>query len=509
MNALAPVPHLPAQAGQGDDRPVAVVDIGSNSVRLVVYDRISRTPVVRFNEKVMCALGKGLERTGQLSPAGVQSAIRTLARFGQLARAMRVAALDVCATEASRSASNGQEFIRQAQEAVGVPISILSGQEEAYFTALGVRAGFHRPEGLVVDLGGGSLEFARIHAGRPGESISLPLGTLRIGDRFAGDMAAARRHVDAMLHGIAAFLEDTVGEDLFIVGGGWRAIARVRLAMQSGPLRVLHGFAMPRSEAQAFARELSRYDAAAMADLPGVPKRRVETFSQALVLFERVVRATRPRQAVFSAFGLREGRLIRHLADAEIDQDPLLVEAVEVGRTWNRDPAMGEALVRWTDSLFPNEELHDRRLREAACHLADIGWRDHPDARAHMILMALSQMPLLALDHAERARLAYALYIRQDGPPGDPTLASLLSLVSPSERIWAERLGRALTLGFRLSGAVAEILNRAYVRQDRKTLILGLPADGSMPFGDVVDQRLRALARAMGVAKTEVVEGGS
>ncbi len=506
MNSFAPPLHAAPCPPAG--LPVAVVDIGSNSVRLVVYDRIARSPLVRFNEKVMCGLGRGIERTGRLHEAGMESAIQTLARFARLAKAMRAGRLDVCATEAARSASNGSAFIRRAEAVLGVPVTILSGEEEAFFTALGVRAGFHRPDGLVGDLGGGSLEFARIADGRPGTSLSLPLGTLRLGDRFAGDLAAARRHVDRMLHGIAGFLEQTAGSDLYIVGGGWRAIARVRLAMLNAPLRVLHGFAMTRAEAQDFARQLGRYDPSALADLPGVPRRRVDTFAQALVLFERVVRAARPRRVVFSAFGVREGRLIRHLPDAAIDQDPLLVEAEEIGRTWNRDPAMGEALIRWTDQLFEQEEPADRRLRHAACHLADIAWRDHPDARARMVLLELTQMPLLALDHAERARLAFALFTRYDGTPQDAMLTPLLTLVGNRERAWAERLGRALTLGFRLSGAVAEILDRAQLAQERHSLVLGLPEDGSMPFGDVVDQRLKALARAMGVAKTQVVEGG-
>ncbi|HEX2528438.1 MAG TPA: Ppx/GppA family phosphatase [Geminicoccus sp.] len=485
-----------------------MVDVGSNSVRLVVYDGISRSPVVRFNEKVMCALGKGIERTGRLNEAGVESAVRTLTRFGRLVQGMGVEQLDVCATEASRSATNGQDFIRRAESVLGVPITILTGDEEAYYTALGVRAGFHRPDGLVADLGGGSLEFARIAHGRPGAGVSLPLGTLRLGDKFSGDLGSARKHVDAMLEGIDTFLAPTIGKDLFIVGGGWRAIARVRLAMQNAPLRVLHGYSMPRTEAQQFAKELGRYDPSTLADVPGVPKRRVDTFAQALVLFERVVKATKPRRVVFSAFGVREGRLIRHLSEAEIDQDPLLVAANGIGRAWNRDPGMGEALIRWTDRLFVHEEPEDRRLRHAACHLADIAWRDHPDSRAHMSLMGLSQMPLLALDHAERARLAFTLFTRYDGTVDDPVLTPLLALVGPRERMLAERLGRAMTLGFRLSGAVASILDHAYVIQERHTLVLGLPPGGEAPFGDVVDQRMRALARSMGVAQTHVIEGG-
>ena len=508
MNSLAPDPHA-TPPGASREQPVAVVDVGSNSVRLVVYDRIARSPVVRFNEKVMCALGKGIERTGRLNEAGVESAVRTLTRFGRLAQGMGVGSVDVCATEASRSATNGQDFIRRAETVLGMPITILSGDEEAYFTALGVRAGFHRPDGLVADLGGGSLEFARIAHGRPGEAVSLPLGTLRLGDRFAGDMPAARKHVDAVLQGIDKFLEPTTGKDLFIVGGGWRAIARVHLAMQNAPLRVLHGYTMLRAEAQQFARELGRYDPPTLADVPGVPKRRVDTFAQALVLFDRVVRATKPRRVVFSAFGVREGRLIRHLPDEEIDRDPLLVEASEIGRTWNRDPGMGEALIRWTDRLFHHEDADDRRLRHAACHLADTAWRDHPDSRAQMALMELSQMPLLAVDHGERARLAFTLFTRYDGETDDPALGPLLTLIGPRERIWAERLGRALTLGFRLSGAVASILDHAYVVQERNTLVLGLPPGGEAPFGDVVEQRLRALARSMGVGLTHVIEGRS
>ena len=494
--------HAP---GHDAARSVAVVDIGSNSIRLVIYDGIGRTPAVRFNEKVMCALGRGLERTGMLSEQGIASALATLKRFGKLTTAMGIGTLDVCATEASRSASNGPAFIAQAEEALGVPIDILSGAQEAYYTALGVCGGFHLPDGIVGDLGGGSLEFARLQRGRPGPNVSLPLGTLRLGDRFKTDLAPARRYIDQKLAEIEPQLAPATGRDFYIVGGGWRAIARVRLAMLNAPLRVVHGFAMSRSEAQRFTKELGTYDLGTLADIPGVPRKRVDTLLAALVLLERSVRAIKPRRVIFSAFGLREGRLMRHLSPELLDADPLLVEAAELGREWNRDPAIGEALIRWTDSLFTHEQPEYRRLRHAVCHLADLGWRDHPDARAHMILVQASQMPLLALDHAERAFIAFALYMRYDGRLEDPVVTPILTLLSPQERVQAERLGRALTLGFRLSGAVASLLGRASIHQERNGIVLNLPEDGSMPSGEVVEQRLRLLTRAMGVANARVV----
>src|SRR3954453_7603347 len=199
----------------------AIIDIGSNSVRLVVYDEIGRAPFPRFNEKALCQLGDGLARTGALTPDGIARTLAALRRFRAIADAMAVGRIDALATEAVRQASNGPDLVAQITAQTGLPVRVLSGAEEAYFGALGVVSGFYRPAGLSGDMGGGSLEMAEVLDDRVGsQSISLPLGALPVRRLLEAGIDTAKARVDALLRdGVPPGLASPT---FFAVGGGWR-----------------------------------------------------------------------------------------------------------------------------------------------------------------------------------------------------------------------------------------------------------------------------------------------
>ena len=210
-----------------------VVDLGSNSVRLVVFEGRGRNPVAIFNEKAVLGLGRGLHDTGQLNPDAVAQALTIMQRYHAVARAMGAAPIEVLATAAVRDASNGAAFVAALGEKLpNVPIHILTGVEEARLSADGVLLGFPGADGLLGDIGGGSLELVALSQGAQGKSASLPIGTIRLADRAKEDIGKARAIVTEEL-ARHPWLHGAAGRDLYLVGGAWRAMART-----SSPTRI-------------------------------------------------------------------------------------------------------------------------------------------------------------------------------------------------------------------------------------------------------------------------------
>ena len=493
----------PAWTSRPARPPYAIIDIGSNSVRLVVYDQISRAPFPRFNEKSMARLGADLERTNALPELGFRRTVEAGRRFRAVADAMDVTRIDVLATEAVRRASNGAELVAALEREAGLSVRVLTGPEEAHFAALGVIAGLYRPSGLVGDMGGGSLEVAEILDDRVGErSVSLPLGALPVQAMLADPGEKAKRRIDAILaEGLPPALAQPV---FYAVGGGWRSFARVHMAARAAPVRVAHGYSVPAAEVRDFAGSILRLPDAKLAALPGVAKRRAETLRGSALVLDRVLKRLAPERVVFSALGVREGWLWSQLTPEERYFDPLIEGAQAVGIPQARVPEFAPALARWTDDLFPGETPHDRRLRLAACALSDIAWRDHIDIRAAESFRRLVQFPLTGLDHAERVFLAAAIHGRYAGAPDDPVLAPAIGLLSKSARRRALILGRVMMLGYRVSGGVPDILASARLRIEADMVRLEVGRGARVPDSEVVRDRLNLVAAALGVSRREI-----
>jgi len=483
----------------------AVVDIGSNSVRLVVYDHLGRAPLPRFNEKSLCGLGDGLAETGKLADDAIDQTLHALHRYTAVAEAMGVGRIDIIATEAVRRAENGPDLVAAINKQTGLETHVLSGEEEARFAALGVASGFHDPKGLVGDLGGGSLDMAQVVVDRVGDRrVSLPIGVLPITVAMAKDPVAAKRKVDDLLSvelpPILAF------PTFYAVGGGWRALARVHMAMTDAPVKIAHGYTIDATEARAFAKSIRRLDQAEIAALPNVPTRRIKTLPAAALIMDRVLKRLKPENVVFSALGLREGWLYEQLPEADRNRDPLIEGAWDFATPRSRIPAFGDALVRWTDGLFPAETDDERRLRVAAAALSDIAWVDHAGIQARLSFERLIQFPFVSLEHTERVFLAATIHARYDGKADDPVLQPAISLLSEHQNHRAQILGRAMLLGHRFSGSVPEILDTAGLRVEPDRVCLDVSDTESVPDSDAVRSRLRSLAKAIGVRRSEIIK---
>lgn len=481
-----------------------VIDVGSNSIRLVVYDDLSRAPFPRFNEKSLVALGAGIGEDGRFSDKTIARAVDAVSRMSAIAKAMEVTRIDVLATEATRKAKNGDDLIAAIQDATGLEPRVLAGEEEAHFTAYGVISGFFQPKGMIGDIGGGSLEVAEVISDRVSERLtSMPLGALPVKARLDEGYSEAKQWVDGIL---AENLPPLLTEPVFhAIGGGWRALARVRIAQEQVPINVVHGFEMQAEELRRFAKTIAKMTPEQVAELPDVPGRRIETLAASALVMSRVLKKLAPERVVFSAFGLREGWIYRQLDEAEQYRDPLLECAQAIGLPVARVPEFSAALGRWTDDLFPGETLAGRRLRLAACALTDIGWRDHEKVRAKESFQRLLQFPFVGITHPERAFLAVVLLCRYGGKLDAEVRAVTDALLAPADLRRAEILGRVMQLGHRFSAAVPEILDHAKLEIEADAVRLRILDPRSNPDSDAVLQRLKKVAKATGVDVAEIV----
>src|SRR5271165_4716752 len=259
----------PARVMRADRPHYAIIDIGSNSVRLMVYDQLGRAPLPRFNEKSLARLAEGLAETGAIAPDGFRRTVEAARRFRAIAEAMGVAKLDVTATEAIRRATNGPDLAAAIAAETGLTVRILSGAEEARYSTLGVISGFFRPVGAVGDMGGGSLEVSEAIDDRVGDAwASLPLGALPVEAMMAEGYEVAKRRVDEILRtGLKASFARPV---FYPVGGGWRALARAHIEAVGAPVKVVHGYALDTPVVRAFAKSVARMTPAKLLGMPGV-----------------------------------------------------------------------------------------------------------------------------------------------------------------------------------------------------------------------------------------------
>ena len=496
MSVLAE-PHAEAQAGAS--APVGVVDIGSNSVRLVVFEGGCRAPLSYYNEKAICALGRDISTTGRLDGQSVGETLTLLRRFRILADQMGVRELHAVATAAVREASNGREFVRAAEQAIGGRVQILSGSEEARLAALGVLSGMPRADGVVGDLGGGSLELVDVANGCAGEGETAPIGTLRLSDRAARP-SEARALVDEAFAAMT-LPERARGRTLYLVGGTWRAIARIDMDQRDYPLHIIDHYSLSPGDALRIVQVMRNLSPASLRAMPSVSAARVATIPYGALVLERLIAVGEPGRVVFSAHGLREGIVYSMLSPAVAAEDPLLASARAIARHDARSIEHGSELADWTETLFAGaadaETERERRLREAACLLGDIAWRAHPDYRGRRSIDTVVYGNLADVDHAGRAFLALASYFCHANRVRDPAAQALVRLIDEPAVRRARVLGSAIRLAQALTGAMEGILPRCTLDCSGSDVVVTIPADLADLAGGALDRRLASLARLM------------
>ncbi|MGP1354222.1 MAG: Ppx/GppA phosphatase family protein [Parasphingopyxis sp.] len=477
------------------DGRTAVIDIGSNSIRLVVFDGHGRLPAFLFNEKVMVGLGARRDESGALEDDAIADAMEILRRFRSLANAMNVTDMRAVATAAVREASNGGELIRQLDK-IGISVRLLSGEDEAKLAAMGVLSAIPGAEGLVGDLGGGSLELARVADGEVKECASFPLGVLRIAElRGSGKKGALKRAIAKALKS-ADWTAKCAGQPFYLVGGSWRALARVDMQRTKFPLPIVHHYTMQPERAAKLVRLLARIDKLKLSCVPSMASQRIPHLPDGAAILSQLVKQIGLGELVVSAYGLREGLLYERLDTDTRKIDPLIAATREEGERQGRFPEHGDLLNRWIAPLFTDESDTDKRIRLAACLLADTGWRAHPEFRAERGLEMALHGNWVGIESNGRGKMAQALFTNFGGGVG--VVEELVNLCSTKELEQAARWGLAMRFGQRLSGGVAEPLELSNVAIEDGRLILSLDKGDAELYSQPVAKRHRQLADAFG-----------
>jgi exopolyphosphatase/guanosine-5'-triphosphate,3'-diphosphate pyrophosphatase len=466
-----------------------IIDIGSNSIRLVVYQGPARLPAPLFNEKVMAGLGRGLAETGRLAPDALELAIEALERFAALAREMDVESLRTVATAAVRDAVNGHVLLDAAAR-IGLPVELLSGEQEATAAGMGVLSAIPDADGIVGDLGGGSLELVRVKKGEIRDRVSFPLGVLRIAALRAKGKGTIDRRVTKLIEQ-AGWSGKGKGLPLYLVGGSWRSLARLDMNLRRYPLPVIQQYAMSPTTIGRLVRSVSHSGKGTLKAVPGISSQRAPMLNDAAALLAALLRHLKSDRTIVSSFGLREGLLFEALDVETRRQDPLIVATREEGRRLGRFPEHGDLLDRWISPLFQDAPAMER-LRRAACLLADVGWHANPEFRAERGVEIALHGNWVAVDGRGRALIAQALWTSLGGGAGTPEPLNVLAPVHDLRR--AVQWGLAMRLGQRLSGGVAGPLERSKLGEDGSALTLHLAGSDIALYGEAVQKRHAALA---------------
>jgi exopolyphosphatase/guanosine-5'-triphosphate,3'-diphosphate pyrophosphatase len=491
-------------------RPVAIIDIGSNSVRLVAYEGLTRSPTPIYNEKLLCGLGRNVATTGRLPEDAIERALQALRRFRILCDTMGVSETFVLATAAARDASNGPAFLAAAERACGAKIELLPGHREAELSALGVVSGFHKPDGIVGDMGGGSLELVDVLGTRIGEGITLPLGGLALQDLSGHSLKKAQRIVREALARAPRQLDRLRGRTFYAVGGTWRALARLHQASRDYPLHVMHGYTMSPEAGLDFLQLVERVDSKTLKDIDQVSEARRPLLSYGAVVLEEIIRLGAPRDIAISALGVREGLLFDKLDEDAKAADPLITAAADLNLLRSRSPRHGEELWEWTDHFIGSVDLpeteDERRYRHAACLLADIGWRAHPDYRGEQSLNIIAHAALVGIDHPGRAYLALSVFFRHEGISLDKASPKLKSITGPRLLERARLLGALMRVAYPISVAMEGVLPECPLLARGTNVVLQLPKAREALASERLLGRVRQLSKVLNLEpRIEVV----
>lgn len=475
---------------------VAVIDIGSNAVRFVVYDGLNRAPIKIHNERRQCHLGKTLSTTGRLNPEGVKSALESLSRFAALIRAMKIREVRAVATAAMRDAKDGPAFIQKVKKDFGLSIKVIEGDEEARLSALGVMMNGLGRQGVIGDYGGGSLELIVVDNGKVKHKTSLPIGAHRL--LALSNRAERVKYIDAHLDTVS-FLEKFEGADFYALGGAWRSMARVHMRRVKHPVFMLDQYTVQGGSAGYFANFLARQKTAMLKKVLGAEQRRAHDIGVAALAMSRVFERLKPKRLVYSGTGLREGMLFDRLSPALQKEDALIASCAKTGLKTSRFSGVEgfEALSHWMAPLFERQDAETKRLVHAIAYLGDIGWLEHEDYQAIHAFHRTLLSPFYGIDHPGRAFMALAQYARYAGLDVKEVMGTAGKLIDKKTAAVAITAGLAQRVAFLLTGGALGLLKntRLKVTPGKLTLVLKRPAKGLTAEG--IEQALQELASTL------------
>ena len=479
----------------------AIIDIGSNTVRMVIYGGTMRAPTVLLNEKVTAKLGRDIARKGMLAEEAIELAMRGLRRFALLLRDLEVEDVETVATAAVREASNGSKFIAQLKK-LGFKPKIITGEEEACLSANGVMGAFPGARGTVADLGGGSLELIRLTSKGPKDAVSLPLGTLRLPDFRGESRGAMRKAIERALKKGAP--EIAKGAPLYLVGGTLRTMAVYAMQEERNPLSDPHGFELSPDEAKRFlGKALAKETMETLRARDRISTMRAEKLPDASVLAEAMLSRFEPSRIIFSSWGLREGLLYSSLPDHSKSRDPLLA-GVSVFAAQRGAPAtLASRIAAWTVDAAPSLNHGSERLRMASIMLALASMQIEPNIRLPQATDWALHKRWIALSSKERAMIAAAIEANGNALNLSDGVMGLACKEALDEAVcW----GLAVRLARRLGASSRRSLQESRLTLQDGVLTLKLADSQGALFGFSTEKDMKLLAGHLGRDwKVEVV----
>lgn len=489
---------------------VAILDIGSNAVRLVVFDGLNRAPIRIHNERNICNLGAGMSKTGRLNPEGVLRALDSIGRFSGLLAAMRIRNVHAVATAALRDASDGAAFIKTVEDEYGLTIQVIEGDEEARLAAFGVMMNGLGRNGIIGDFGGGSLELIWIDNGKLKKKISLPMGSHRL--QSVEGRAAQESFIDGYLDQVD-FIKECEGLDFYALGGSWRSIARMHMKMYEHPIKVLDHYTIAGKAAAEYAGLIAQQSLATLEKSEGLSKKRVADVSVASLALARLFRRLKPARLVFSGTGLREGLIYAQLTPHVQRQDALIACCRKMALKISRFDSIRDfgVLLQWLQPLFAKEDPFYLRWIEAACLLSDTAWFEHEDVQALHAFQRTLVLPFYGIDHAGRMFIATVLYVRYGGAidvasnGGGEVEQAIARVLDPHEAALAVTCGLAMKAAYMMTGGALSLLKDTALILSSGMLKLKLGPAAEAFHAEIVDEAMAELARAIGLH--EAVDG--
>lgn len=473
---------------------VGVVDVGSNSVRLVVFDGAARSPAYFYNEKIMCALGAGLGETGMLNPKGRARALAAIKRFQLLAEGMNIAPLTAVATAAVREAKDGPEFREEISQETGLRLFVIDGKEEARLSAQGVLLGWPNAKGLVCDIGGSSMELAELKADGVGHCVTSDLGPLKL--KALKTKKAQKKHIKSVIEGLHDQMPST-DKRLFLVGGSWRAIARLDMERRGYPLSVLHEYRMTPKSVLATAKWIDANDLDDLSARTGTSAERMRLVPLACQVLKQLLRTFKPKEIAVSSYGIREGMLYEQMPEKLRHRDPLIESCLFAESKDARSPGFGRELYEFILPVFKSAPDDTKRLMKAACLLHDVSWRAHPDFRGEVCFDNATRANMGGLKHRERVFLGLALLHRYKNKGEGSRFEPLFGMLSEKEMRQAEVLGKAMRFGAMFWAKSPNSVAQLRFYPKKKKLELVLQSEAKDLFGEVASARFSSLANAL------------
>ena len=433
---------------------VSIIDIGSNSIRLVAYDKINRVPRMIYTEKVFCSLAKNLDIDNSIPKKNYKKTINAIKRFYKISLDIKSSELFIFATAAIREADNGFILKNEIENITNREMIILSENDEVKLSTQGLISSFPSANGIMADLGGGSLELSLLENGKLKKFTSLKIGVVRLLNEFSKNKNKCLINILKKLNQVK-WLDKFKKTNFYAIGGSFRSLANVNIWNNKYPLSIVQGYAINSIEIKKLLNLSSTIKAKTIKLIPEIENERIKTIPVASIILDNLIKKIDPKKMIFCSQGLREGFLYSLLDKKTKKIDPLIFTAKKMAKNFNNSFFDGESIFKWLSPIFVNENENFKRLRLAASYLSELSyWHNFKDMESDYALNTVLYYPFLSLTHEQRIFLGLTIYTACGGKINRPNILKYIKLLKKDAINAACILGNGIKLAYTVSGGL-------------------------------------------------------